>query len=140
MTMKSLYSLISSLGTIETLQARNMEEALVKLFITDENYLDFHHILYTCLRSQVHYIMEEKDYDKAIDIIEKVLYHAREYDKFDEKEKIYKYTTPIFDMLECDTAKTLRSSTTTLTQDFYEWLEYKCFDPIMLILQSIYIH
>ena len=44
--------------------------------------------------------------------------------------KFYCRATAMFDMVECDTAKIARSGTNTLTEDFYEWLENKYFDPI----------
>jgi len=36
----------------------------------------------------------------------------------------------MFDMIELDTAKIMRSGTTTRTEEFYEWLENNYFDPL----------
>jgi len=131
MLMNSLYTLLSRLENFETLKSQQLKETLIKLFITDENYLDFHALVFSSLRGQVYYLTQEKRYEEAVDIMPRVLYHAQEYDKIDaEKEKIYKYTTAMFDMIECDTAKIMRTGTTTLTENFYEWTENKFFDPL----------
>jgi hypothetical protein len=62
--------------------------------------------------------------------MERALYHAKEYDKIEAVEKIYKYTAPMFDMVEYDPTKGTQSGTTTLTEYFYEWTENKYFDPL----------
>jgi transcriptional regulator with XRE-family HTH domain len=131
MLMNSLFTLLSRLDNVETLQSWKLGETLVKLFITDENYLDFHHILYTCLKNQAHHLTREKRYGEAVYKMERALYHAQEYDKIDAANgQIFKYTTAMFDMLECDTAKIMRSGTTTFTEHFYEWLENNFYDPL----------
>jgi len=131
MLMNSLYTLLSRLENFETLKFRKLEETIIKLFFEDDNYLDFHCVLDYCLKRQAYYLTQEKRYDEAVDIMPRVLYHAREYDKIDaEKEKIFKYTTAMFDMIECDTAKIMRTGTTTRTEEFYKWLENKYFDPL----------
>jgi len=128
--MDNLFGLISRLDWFETLQSQQLMETLIKLFITDENYLNTHALLYRCYRSQVQCLMPEARYDEAINIVEKVLYHAKEYDKLFEEEKIYRYTAPLFDMLEFDSANYWRSGTSTVAEEFYEWIEFKVFDPI----------
>ena len=131
MLMNSLYSLLSHLDNYETLESQKVEETLIKLLIPDENYIDFHGILYTCLKRQAYYLTQKKFYDEAVNIMERVLYHAVEYDKiYAENAKIYKYTAPLFDMIESDTAQIMRTGTVTLTQSFYEWLENNYFDPL----------
>ena len=57
-----------------------------------------------------------------------------EYDKIDAEKKVYKYSAPMFDMVECDTSKQFRTGTTTSAENFYEWIENniknKYFDPL----------
>ena len=131
MLMDSLWNLIHRLNNFGTLQSRQLEETIIKLFFEDDNYLDFHVLLFQCLKSQAYYLTQEKLYDEAVNIMERALYHAREYDKiYAEKDKIFKYTTAMFDMLECDTAKIMRSGTGTFIDEFYEWLENKFYDPL----------
>jgi len=128
MLMDAIYTISWRLGLFETLQSRQIEETLLKLFFEDENYLDIHGLLATCLRSQAEYLVQDTRYDEAVDTMERALHHAKEYDKIDAGDKTHKYTTAMFDMLEHDAAKSIRSGTTTLTEDFYTWIENKRFD------------
>jgi len=130
MLMNRLYALLNRLDDLNTLKSRQLEETIIKLFFEDDNYLDFHGYLHYCFQKQAYYLTQENRYDEAINIMERALYHAKEYDKIDAAEKIYKYTTPMFDMIERDPTQTMRSGTNTSTESFYEWLENKCFDPI----------
>ena len=130
MLMNSLGGLTSRLRNFDTLQSFQLEETLIKLFITDENYLEYHFSLFRCYKGQAIYLMPEKRYDEVVSNMEKALYHAKEYDKMAKKEKIYKYTTPMFDMIEINTAEYMRSGTGTLTEECYEWIELKVYDPI----------
>jgi len=130
MLMNRLYSLLNRLDNFDTLKSRELEETIIKLFIPDENYLAFHDYLRYCFQKQAYYLTQETRYDEAINVIEKALYHARENDKIYAAKKIYKYTAPMFDMVEYDPTKLLRSGTSTSTEYFYEWTENKYLDPI----------
>lgn len=131
MLKDSLYTLINRLGNIKSIQAREMEEQIIKLFITDGNYLHFHAVLLECYIEKTFYLLQEKCYYEAIDEMKKVLFHAKEFDKIDVETKgIYKYTAPIFNMLEIDSTEFLHTGTTTATEDFYEWMNKPQFDPI----------
>ena len=136
MLMNSLYTLISRLDDVETLYSCELKEKLIKLFITDENYLDFHHILCYCLKSQAYYLTFEKRYDEAVKIMERALFHAKEFDKiYTDDKTIYKYTTTLFDMIEYDTSKQFRTGTSTATEEFFTWIESfinnKVFEPLI---------
>ena len=66
--------------------------------------MDFHDYLRYCFQQQAYYLTQENRCDEAIKVMEKALYHAREYDKIDlAKKKIFKYTAVMFDMIEYDT-------------------------------------
>ena len=135
MLMNSLYTLLSRLDEFETLQSRQLKETLVKLFIPDENYLDFHGLLCAILKGQAYCLMFEKCYDDAVKIMEMALYHAKEFDKIDTGEQAHKYTASMFDMLEYDTSKQFRTGTSTATRGFYEWvknfIDNKVFEPLL---------
>ena len=131
MSMDRLVSLLGLLTTeFVTMQTKKLEEDLLKLFFPDENYLDFHFLLFRCLKSQAQLLLQEQRNDEAIAIIKRALFHAMEYDKIDSREQVHKYTAPMFDMLEYDTAKAMRSGTGTLAEEFYEWLECELFDSL----------
>jgi len=131
MLMNSVSTLVSRLDNFDTLHSRELEETLIKLFIPDENYLDFHGMLFGCLRRQAYYLTQEKRYGEAVDMMRRVLYHADEYDKIYAGEtKVCKYTAAMFDMIELDTANVMWTGTNTLTADFYEWIENVYFDPL----------
>ena len=96
--------------------------------------MDFHAVLCYCLKKQAYYLTFEKRYDEAVKIMEKSLYHAKEYDKIDVGEQVHKYTTPMFDMVEYDTSKQFRTGTSTAA-DFFTWIESfinnKVFEPLL---------
>jgi len=131
MNMDRLVSLLDLLTTeFVTVQTKKLEEDLLKLFFPDENYIYFHFPLFRCLKSQAQLLLQEQRTDEAIAIIKRALFHAMEYDKIDWGEQVHKYTAPMFDMLEYDTAKAMRSGTGTLAAEFYEWLENEMFDSL----------
>jgi hypothetical protein len=55
-----LYTLTDRLDNYETLQSRKLQETLIKLFFEDENYLEFHALLFQCFKSQAYYLAQEK--------------------------------------------------------------------------------
>jgi transcriptional regulator with XRE-family HTH domain len=92
----SLYKIIFRLRNIKAIQAREIEEQIIKLFITDGNYLHFHAVLFECLMEKTFYLLQKKCYDEAIAVMEKMLYHAKEFDKIDVEQKVFINTLHLF--------------------------------------------
>lgn len=113
-----------------TARSKKLEKDLLTLFFPDENYINFHFQLFRCLKDQARHLIQEKLYDEAVSVIKRALFHAMEYDKIDSGEQVHKYTAPMFDMLEYDTAKAMRSGATILTDEFCEWLHDELFDSL----------
>ena len=126
----SLYTLIFRLENIKTIQACEVEEQILKLFVPDQNYLHFHAVLFECFTKKTSYLLQEKKYEEALSAMAEALHHAEEYDKIAAAKTTYHYTSPLFDRLEVDSAEFVRTGTTTTKEDFYEWLNRPQFDPL----------
>ena len=131
MGMDALYGLLDFLNIeYTTMQSKKLEEDLLKLFFPDENYLDFHFPLFRSLKAQVQFLVQEGRHEEAIVIIKRARFHAKEYDKIDSGEQVHRYTAPMYNMLEYDTAKAMRSGSTVLSDELYEWLGSELFDSL----------
>ncbi len=114
------------------LEAIQAAEKIIKIVIDDENYLWFHGVLMHNYIWQAQCLTKQKRYEEAIC----ALRNSYEQAVLDEKvftrakEIPISYTSSILNKLSYDANKTLISGTTTLVEDFKEYLTEKDFDAL----------
>lgn len=105
---------------------------LLRVMIPDGNYLEFNHPLYYGTQSRVNLILrrgEGADGERVLHLLGEMKRYAADYDRivFD-KPGVYRYTSPMFDLIETDTRDWLGNESSTMTQDFAEYLWDAKFD------------
>jgi len=113
-----------------TMHSQQLVEALIELFVPDENYLRYHVPMYYANKRQAGFLLSEARYDEAITKIKNALHHAVAFDEIFEKKQKYQNTAPLFDLLEYDTDNTAQSGTATLTEEINEWLKHEQFNVV----------
>ncbi len=67
-------------------------------------------------------------YENAIESLNEAHKYAEEFDIICFKGNVVNYTSPILDYIKFNPKALERSGTTTLCEDFIEYLGWKCFD------------
>ncbi len=103
-----------------------------KALIDDGNFLWYHD---TLMHDYVWLAMrytEEKDFAKAVECLKNSHYHAVEYEKMEKaaKNEGVGYTCKAFNRLKFYPGSVWKSGTSTLPEDFKEYLTCKEFDPM----------
>ena len=77
-------------------------------------------------------LMRAKRYDEVIGVLKKSHHHAVTFTAINEQGKSapIPYTCPILNRLSYDSNTIIRSGTSTLTEDFREYLTWKEFDAV----------
>jgi len=132
MLMNSLWTLTTILSRYTTLEAKQLEELLVNLFITDDNYNDFHFMMCGCVRRQIDFMLEQKRHDEVVTLLKRLLFHSIECDKIVANAPTQKYTAPWFDLIEYNSSRVMlvHTSGKSTTEGFYELLTFEQFDPL----------
>lgn len=114
------------------IKAIQAAEAIIKIIIDDKNYLYYHDALMHNYIWQAMCFVRGKQYDDAIDALKKSYRHAEDYEaaKAEAKTAPIPYTCPILNKCVFDANDLTASGTTTLVEDFYEYLGWKEFDQI----------
>ena len=114
------------------LAAIKAAETMIKTIVDDGNYLWFHDTLMHNYIWQAECLTIRKQYDEAIRVLKKSHHHAVEFEKMyqEGKEKALPYTCSIFNKLSHDSNDVTWSGTSTLTEDFKEYLTWKDFDAL----------
>ena len=109
-----------------------LAEAVIKAVITDGNYLWFNNRLMHTFMWQAVCMAKHGRYDEAIEALRKSRHHAEEMERIDKlaKGNPLPYTCRAFNLLTYDPDRITRIGTTTLTEDFHEYLTWNCFDPL----------
>ncbi len=105
-------------------------DAIIKVIIPDSNYLLFNDVLMfnEVLKAQLYAI--NGLYEKAIESLNDAHKYAEEFDKICFKGNVVNYISPILDHIKFNPKTLERSGTTTLCEDFIEYLGWKCFDSM----------
>ena len=114
------------------LQGIQAAERIVKTVIDDENYLWFHDTLMHNYIWQAQCLVKSNRYDDAICALIKSHYHAVQVvEMFSRgKESPLPYTCKILNKSTFDSNDTCWSGTTTLIEDFEDYLSWNVFDVI----------
>lgn len=124
------------LGELETdhynIEAIQLAEKILKLVIDDENYLWFHETLMFNYILQAQCLTKQKQYTEAISVLRKSYEQVVLYDKvfMAAKEKPIPYTASVFKKISFDANEIVKNGTSTLTEDFKEYLTWKEFDAL----------
>ncbi len=115
-----------------SLKSLKAVETVIKVIIDDENYLFYHDKLMHNYTWQALGLTREERYDEAIDVLQRSYYHAVQYEQEREKatEAPIPYTCEIFNRLSYDEKDILRTGTSTLMEDFKEYLNFREFDVL----------
>ena len=107
-------------------------EAIIKTVVDDENYLWFHDTLMHNYIWQAECLTISKQYDEAISVLKNSHHHAVAFEKMyqEGKANALPYTCAIFNKLSHDSNDVTWSGTSTLTEDFKEYLTWKEFAPL----------
>ena len=114
-------------GSLKCLKAA---EAIIKIVIDDGNYLYYHDKLMHIYIGQAICFARQKLYNDAIAALRESHFHAVQYEqmKIDSQNTPLPYTCEIFDKLTYADRDTWRTGTTTLLEDFLEYLSLPEFD------------
>ena len=130
---EKLCQLIMSLewgrGSLKCLQAA---EAIIKIIIDDSNYLFYHDKLMHIYIGQAICLAREKRFEEVAAVLEKAHFHAVQYEqvKTDSQESPILYTCEIFNKLAYNDKVIWRTGTSTLMDDFKEYLALPEFDVL----------
>ena len=107
-------------------------EAVIKTIIGDGNYLYHHDDLMHNYIWQAMCLVREKRFDEAIEALKISYEHAVLFVQvLDQAKKTpLSYTCPVLNRLQFDGNDMTWSGTTTLTEDFFEYLTWKQFDAL----------
>ena len=104
-------------------------EQILKVMMPDENYLEYHLILQYNSIDKAFLFCSESRWDEALESLKKARHHAEGMVKI-MAAKNSRYTSPLFDCLECRN-EDFDSSEETELDDFFNCLKNNhCFDPI----------
>lgn len=108
-------------GSLKCLQAA---EEIIKIIIDDENYLFYHDKLMHIYIGQASCLTREKRFDEAVAALRKSHFHAVQYEKVkaDSQDSPTLYTCEIFSKLSYNDKLIWRTGTSTLIDDFKEYL------------------
>lgn len=109
-------------------------EQIVKLLISDGNYLYYHDVLMHNAVWQAQCLTRAGDAAGAVGALQKARSHAEAYDALCIKGKglSYAYTCPAFDRMRFRPDDLMTSGTTTLSEDLQEYLSNAVFDPLRM--------
>ena len=114
-------------GSLKCFQAA---EAIIKVIIDDGNYLFYHAELMRIYIGQAIYLAREKRFEEAVAVLQKSYYHAVQYEKAkaDSQDSPVQYTCEIFNKLSCNDKFVWQTGTSTLLDNFKEYLALPEFD------------
>ena len=130
------YKLSDLVGELEwgkhSLESIQAAEKIIKLVIDDENYLWHHDTLMHNYVWQGICLTRQKRYEEAISVLIKSHKHAVMFEEMNEKakKKPLMYTSSVLNKISYDAAQMTKSGTSTLTEDFKEYLTWKEFDAL----------
>ena len=103
-------------------------EQLLRILFPDENYQYYHNLLQYNALNKAYLLCGQKDYDQAMEELQKARFHAGEMVKY-SREPHYRFTSPLFDHVYG--VKNETDSEVTDMDDFISCLNNNsCFDPI----------
>lgn len=124
-----LTDILNHIGNYDMISCEAQEQILNAL-IPDKNYLYYNCFLADNYRKRARIYTLNEQYETAIQCLQKSLAYATAYDKFIEDHTTYYYTSPFFNKIENNTANLCRTGTTTLVEDFYEYIKSNPFDKL----------
>jgi len=116
-------------GSLKCLKAA---EAIIKIVIDDENYLFYHDKLMHIFIGQAICLTRDGKYEEAIVALRNSHFHAVQYEKVkaDSQDSPVLYTCEIFNKLSYNDKLIWRTGTSTLMDDFKEYLTSPEFDVL----------
>ena len=105
---------------------------VITVVIPDGNYLEYHRDISRIHLKHAETAIQNGAYENAMALVQKALYHAKEFDKIDTDHRgEYRYTAPTLDHYVIDTKKWFRSSNETLFEEHEAALrQRKIFAPL----------
>ncbi len=104
---------------------------MIKIMIPDNNYLYYNDFLYFCFVSRAAILTRGNHFDQAMEMLNNAYFHAVQYDKMiAAKEGKHRYTAPMLELVEVDTARFVRSSPDTNVEGLLSWLDGRHFEPL----------
>jgi len=107
--------------------AAKIAEEIMKLIISDGNFVDYNAHIGQYKVSQADTLIKNEQYDEAIQKFADVMKHYHEYDKLFADKGVYKYTAPLINLLDTETREHWLSGTGTFTDSLKHQLATKDF-------------
>ncbi|MDE6725093.1 MAG: hypothetical protein K2J79_05755, partial [Ruminiclostridium sp.] len=101
--------------------ACDAQRQILKVMISDENYSYYNCILAENYLAETRFMLSEKNWDGAMEMLKRAFYYAEEYDKCDSGEFVT-YTCHFFSKLKFETKGIVKSGMGTQVEDFKERL------------------
>ena len=111
------------------LEGIKASEVVMKLIISDGNYLCFYDELMHNYIWQAACLTRDGRLDEAMEALRKSYDHAVRFEEL-RTGKTYQYTAPLLSGIEYNSQNLCISGTTTLIEDYHEYLTWKDFDPL----------
>jgi transcriptional regulator with XRE-family HTH domain len=108
-------------------EIRIAAKSIINALIPDGNYLTFHYELYMIDLSEARAEIRSGEYGKAMLAMTKAREHAIAYDNI---EKEYSFTAPLFDHLKYNRENWFITGTTTMLDDFKALMDFPAYSPL----------
>ncbi len=106
------------------------QEQIINALIPDGNYLYYNTFLVDNYVARAVFYMRDNDAEKAMDALKKAQKFAIDYDAFINNNTSYRFTSPLLNAVEYDTANICRTGTSTRKEDFIEFVKRSGFDAL----------
>lgn len=112
-------------------EADTAAEAVIKAMIPDGNYCHYHYDMAHINVRKAEKAAKRGDGDTAVQLLQKAMHHAAEYDIIDTVSPgEYTFTAPLFNKLTIDSREFAHTATGTLADDIREMCKRASFDHI----------
>ncbi len=126
---RMLTDILNQIGNA-SMDACIAQEKILQALIPDGNYLYYNCFLADNYLCRARIFTAGKEFDKAIDALQKARLYAAAYDSFIRENTEYHFTSPFLGKVTYNTAELCRSGTTTQEEDFMQALGRPAFDPL----------
>lgn len=126
---KMLVAMLNHIGNNDLLACEAQEKILMAI-IPDGNYFYYNCFLADNYRGRAKHYIKNGEYSTAVECLKKSLAYAAAYDRFIDENISGYYTSPFLNRLEYNPEYVVRTGTTSMEEDLYEFVKRSPFDKL----------